>query len=115
MIGSRLVVSAVAAAFLSVLAIPALAQGKPTEIMISIKDNQFQPKETEVPANTPIIIKFKNLDSKPMEAESKDLRFEKIVPGGGEVTVNVRPQKPGRYEFYDDFHEDTTRGTLIVK
>jgi hypothetical protein len=31
------------------------------------------------------------------------------------VTVNVRAQKPGKYEFYDDFHEDTTRGTLIVK
>ena len=35
--------------------------------------------------------------------------------GGSEAIVNVRPQKPGRYEFYDDFHEETTRGALIVK
>ena len=42
-----------------------------------------------------------------MEFESKPLKFEKIVTGGGEATVNVRAQKPGRYEFYDDFHEDT--------
>lgn len=114
MIGTRFIVSAIAAAFLAAGAAPALAQ-KATEITISIKDNKFEPKEVEVPANTPVVIRFKNLDAKPMEAESKDLRFEKIIPGGGEVTVNVRAQKPGRYEFYDDFHEDTTRGALIVK
>jgi plastocyanin len=113
MIGTRLIASALAAAVLT-CAVPALAQ-KATEITISVKDNKFDPRETEVPANTPVIIKFKNLDAKPMEAESKELRFEKIIPGGGEVTVNVRAQKPGRYEFYDDFHEDTTRGALIFK
>jgi hypothetical protein len=91
----------------------ALADTK--EIAISVKDNKFDPGEIEAPANTPLVFRVKNLDSKPMEVESKDLKFEKIVPGGGEVTVNVRAQKPGKYEFYDDFHEATTRGTLTVK
>ena len=50
-----------------------------------------------------------------MEFESKELRFEKIIPGGGEATINVRAQKPGRYEFYDEFHEETTRGALVFK
>ena len=115
MVGSRFVISAIAAAFFAIAAVPALAQSKPTEISISVKDNKFQPAEIEVPANTPVVIKIKNLDPKPMEFESKSLRVEKIIPGGGEATVNVRAQKPGRYEFYDDFHEETTRGALVFK
>ncbi len=43
------------------------------------------------------------------------LRFEKIVTAGSEATVNVRAQKPGRYEFFDEFREDTVRGALVVK
>jgi plastocyanin len=85
------------------------------EIQISVKGNKFEPAEIEAPANTPIRLKIKNLDPKPMEFESKSLKVEKIITGNGEATVNVRAQKPGRYEFYDDFHEDTTRGTLVVK
>lgn len=94
---------------------PAAAQQKPVEIAITVKANKFEPATVEAPANTPLVFRVKNLDPKPMEIESKDLKFEKIVQGGGEVTINVRAQKPGKYEFYDDFHEDTTRGTLIVK
>lgn len=93
---------------------PAHAQ-QAVEISITVKDNKFEPATVEAPANTPIRFKVKNLDPKPMEFESKSLKFEKIVTGGSEVTVNVRAQKPGSYEFYDDFHEDTTRGTLTVK
>jgi plastocyanin domain-containing protein len=95
-------------------AAPSRAQ-QATEISISVKNNKFEPSEIEVPANTPVRIKVKNLDSKPMEFESKSLKVEKIVPGSSEATINVRAQKPGRYEFYDDFHEDTTRGALVVK
>ncbi len=93
---------------------PVCAQ-QPVEISITVKNNKFEPAEIEAPANTPVRIKIKNLDPKPMEFESKPLKFEKIVSGGGEAVVNVRAQKPGRYEFYDDFHEDTTRGALVVK
>jgi plastocyanin len=115
MIGIRLALSALAAVFIAAQAAPALAQSKATEIAITVKDNKFQPAEIEVPANTPVVIKIKNLDPKPMEFESKELRFEKIIPGGGEATITVRAQKPGRYEFYDEFHEETTRGALVVK
>jgi len=104
---------AAAFALLAFLSVPALAQSQ--EITVSVKDNKFDPAEIEVPANTPLVLRVKNLDPKPMEIESRDLKFEKIVPGGGQVTVNIRAQKPGRYEFFDDFHEATTRGTLVVK
>jgi hypothetical protein len=115
MFGIKFALATCLVALFAPLAVPASAQNKATEITISVKDNKFQPAETEVPANTPVVIKIKNLDPKPMEFESKELRFEKIIPGGGEATVNVRAQKPGRYEFFDDFHEETTRGALIFK
>src|SRR5215472_9429468 len=65
------------------------------------------------PANRPISIKVKNLDAAPMEFESVSLRVEKVIAAGSEGVVNVRALAPGRYEFFDDFHQET-RGTLIV-
>jgi hypothetical protein len=52
-----------------------------TEIQLSYKDKKFDPAEITAPANTPIVIKLKNLDSKAMEFESKTLRVEKVVAG----------------------------------
>jgi Cupredoxin-like domain len=49
-----------------------------------------------------------------MEFESVSLRVEKVVAPGGEGIINIRPLAPGRYEFIDDFHQET-RGTLIVQ
>ncbi|HEX9169621.1 MAG TPA: cupredoxin domain-containing protein, partial [Roseiarcus sp.] len=54
-------------------------------------------------------------DSTPSEFESKTLRVEKVVPSGGKISVQIRPLGPGRYRFFDDYHEDTTEGFLIVK
>jgi hypothetical protein len=105
----------------SVAALLALAPGgsvlaqQPVEITLSVKNNTFDPAEIEAPANTPIRLKVKNLDAKPMEFESKSLRIEKIITAGSEATFNIRGQKPGRYEFFDEFREETTRGALVVK
>ena len=33
----------------------------------------------------------------------------------GKIAVQIRPLGPGRYRFFDDYHEDTTEGFLIVK
>ena len=86
-----------------------------TEIQLSYKDKKFTPAEISAPANTPIVIKFKNLNSKAMELESKTLKIEKIVAAGSDATINVRAQKPGRYEFFDEYNEKTARGALVVK
>jgi hypothetical protein len=85
------------------------------EILLSYKDKKFDPAEIGAPANTPIVIKLKNLDAKAMEFESKTLHVEKVVAGSGEATINVRAQKPGRYEFFDEYNEKTARGALVVK
>jgi hypothetical protein len=49
-----------------------------------------------------------------MEFESVSLRVEKVIASGGEGVVNVRALAPGRYEFFDDFHQET-RGVLVVE
>jgi hypothetical protein len=86
-----------------------------TEFQLSYKDKKFDPAEISAPANTPIVIKLKNLDAKAMEFESKTLHVEKVVAGSSDATINVRAQKPGRYEFFDEYNEKVARGALVVK
>jgi hypothetical protein len=81
---------------------------------ISMKDHRFQPAELQAPAHKPIVIVVKNLDSAPAEFESNMLRVEKVVTGGGTITLRIRPLEPGRYRFFDDFHPET-QGYLVVK
>ena len=93
---------------------PALAQDS-TELTITVKDHKFDPAQLEAPAGKPIALRIKNLDPTPMEFESNALRVEKVLTGNGEAVVNIRPQKAGQYEFFDDFHASTTKGILVVK
>jgi hypothetical protein len=93
---------------------PALAQAT-IEVQLSYKDKTFDPAEVGAPANTPIVIKFRNLDRDAMEFESDALHIEKVVAAGKEATFKIRAQKPGRYEFFDEYNEKTARGALVVK
>jgi len=85
-----------------------------TAIGVSVKGHHFQPAEIRAPANRPLTLRVKNLDATAMEFESVSLRVEKVVAPGSEGIINVRPLAPGRYEFFDDFHQET-RGTLVVQ
>ena len=85
-----------------------------TAVSISVKGGRFVPSEIRAPANRPLTISVKNLDSAAIEFESVSLRVEKIVSPGAQGAVRVRPLAPGRYEFFDDFHQQT-RGTLVVE
>jgi plastocyanin len=93
---------------------PALAQ-ETIELTLTVKDHKFDPAQLEAPAGKPIALRVKNLDPTPMEFESNSLRVEKVLTGNGEGVVNIRPQKAGQYEFFDDFHASTTKGILVVK
>ncbi len=84
------------------------------QMSITMKDHQFDPAELHAPPGKMIAIHVKNLNPIVSEFESSDLHFEKIVPMGGEGVVYVRPQQPGRYNFYDDFHHET-QGFLVVQ
>jgi Cupredoxin-like domain len=107
------ILAAVCAA--SISAVSAAKAQNATEIALSYKDKKFVPAEISAPANTPIVIKFRNLDAKAMEFESKTLHFEKVVAGSSDAVINVRAQKPGRYEFFDEYNEKVARGALVVK
>jgi hypothetical protein len=82
-------------------------------LSIVMKDQKFDPPELHAPAGKPIAIHVKNLNAIVSEFESSDLHFEKIIPVGTEGVVYVHPLKPGRYNFYDDFHH-ATQGYLVV-
>ena len=112
-LSSKMLVAAVCL-LSAIAAVPANAQSA-TEIQLSYKDKKFDPAEITAPANTAIVIKLKNLDAKAMEFESKPLKIEKVVAGSSDATINVRAQKPGRYEFVDEYNEKVAKGTLVVK
>jgi heme/copper-type cytochrome/quinol oxidase subunit 2 len=83
-------------------------------IQLTLKDHRFSPAEVHAPANKPITITLKNLDSVPAEFESNMLRVEKVVTGGGTITMKIRPLAPGRYRFFDDFRPEA-QGYLVVQ
>ena len=100
-------------ALIFAIAAPAAAQ-EPT-YTLTIKDHRFEPSELEVPAGQKIALTVKNDDKTPEEFESTELRREKVIPGGGQVTVYIGPLKPGRYEFFGDFNPKTARGHIVAK
>jgi Cupredoxin-like domain len=59
-------------------------------IAIAVKDHRFQPAQISGPANRPLSIRVKNLDTTAMEFESVSLRVEKVIAAGSEGVVNVR-------------------------
>ena len=93
---------------------PAARADEAVTVSLSLKDHRFQPAEMHAPAGKPIVIVLKNLDPAPAEFESNMLRVEKVVTGGGTITIRIRPLEPGRYRFFDDFHPET-QGYLVVK
>ena len=84
------------------------------EFQLVVKDHRFTPEVTTVPASQKIRLIIENQDPTPEEFESHALNREKIVPAGGKIVVFVGPLKPGRYEYYGEFHADTARGWLVA-
>jgi plastocyanin len=100
-------------AVMAILAImPARADDAVT-LSLEIKDHRFDPAELHAPPGKPITLRVKNAGSNASEIESNEMHFEKVIAAGAEATIRVRPLKPGRYSFFDDFHRQT-EGFLIV-
>ena len=99
------------AAVVLALAAPAFAQDP---ITLTIRNNQFVPAEVQVPAGQRVELVIKNEQATPAEFESTSLHREKVVAAGATVSVFIGPLKPGRYEFFDDFHP-ATRGILVAQ
>ena len=90
------------------------AQAMP-EYKLVIRNHQFTPSTLKVPANTKFKVLVTNQDSTPSEFESNDFSREKIVLPGSTVTVFIGPLDKGKYRFFDDFHQSTGTGVMIVE
>ena len=101
------------------LVVAALAAGAfaadPPEIAITIEKNRFQPDEIRVKAGTPFVLVVTNKDVTPEEFESKELRIEKVIPGGKTLKIRVRALKAGTYPFVGEYHEATAKGRIIAE
>ncbi len=84
-------------------------------VEMTLKDHKFEPSHITVPANKPFIIRLKNVDKTPAEFESHDMKAEKIIAGGKTMPIRIRALKAGAYTFFDEFNEQTTRGTVTAK
>ena len=47
--------------------------------------------------------------------KSFDLNREKVVSGKGKIIVFIGPLKPGIYQYFGDFHQNTAKGTIVVE
>jgi hypothetical protein len=103
----------VAAASFAMVTLPLRADDSVT-FEVAVKNHKFEPAEIKGPAGKLIVLKVKNLDAAPIEFESEPLQFETVVKPNAEVLVKVKPQKPGSYDFFDDWHQET-KGTLQVQ
>lgn len=80
-----------------------------------IKDHKFIPQELEIPANQKVKLIIKNQDKTAAEFESHELKREKVIQGNSQAVVFVGPLSAGRYPFFDEFNEATTKGAIVVK
>jgi len=83
-------------------------------VSVAAKDGRFEPATLEVPAGKRIRIEVSNQGSKPIEFESKALKFEKVLAPGAKASVVVNPLKPGEYAFFDEFSPDA-KGKVVAR
>ena len=98
-------------------AVPALAapSSENGPIAVTLKDHKFTPSEIHVKANEPVVIALTNKDATAEEFDSIALKVEKVVAGGGEGDVHIRPLSPGRYPFMGEYHSSTAQGVVVAQ
>ena len=116
LIGTKLSILAAAAFACALLLSGAAARAEDAQVFnLTIKDHKFDPAELHVPAGKPIILVVRNADATAEEFESSALKVEKIIAGGQQGTVRLRPLAAGSYAFVGEFHEDTASGKIIAE
>ena len=85
------------------------------EYVITIKDHKFTPAELTIPAGQKVKLLVKNQDPTPEEFESHDLNREKIIGGNKEGIIFVGPLKPGTYNYFGEFNQDSAQGKIIAQ
>ena len=105
----------VAVALVVAVGVSARADDDVIEQRLVLKDHAFVPHELTIPQGRKIKLIVDNQDPTAAEFESAELHREKVVAAKSTTAVFIGPLDPGAYGFFDDFHRDSTTGTLIVK
>jgi cupredoxin-like protein len=103
-----------AGAMLLLASLTAGARADDGGVPVVVADGGFVPTEIQGPPGARFRLDVTNRTAVPIEFESFELNRERVVQPGQTVTVYLSGLTPGRYEFFDDFHQDR-RGTLVVK
>jgi hypothetical protein len=100
---------------LSLLAFAAPVHAQNAGINLRFENHRFQPQSLTVPLGRPLIISVINASRETIEFESFKLNRERVVGAGETINVPLPPLRPGRYDFYDDFHQDVPEGSIVAK
>lgn len=112
----NLMVGRLAAAFAAAVLLSGAAQaGELPTYTVVAKDGRLAPDTLNVPAGVRFKIVVRNEGRDPVEFESLQLRKEKVLGPGVQSFVVIAPLKPGEYDFFDEFHPDTSRSRIVVK
>lgn len=85
------------------------------ELLLVIKNHQFEPSELKVLAGQRVKLVVHNQDATPEEFESHSLNREKVIPAGAKATIYIGPLKPGRYSFIGEYNEATAKGVVVAE
>ncbi len=104
----------IALVYFLMMAAPAMAEDLPV-FQLAAKGGRFNPTVIEVPAGKRFKIEITNEGPGAIEFESRDLKQEKVLAAGAKSFVVINALKPGTYKFFDEYHEDTAKGTIVAK
>ena len=85
------------------------------DVFAKLLGGRLDPVELEVVAGQRFKIELHNAGSTPVEFESRRLRQEKVMGPGVHSFVVVHPLKPGRYDYFDEFHLPDAQGVIIAR
>ncbi len=94
---------------------PALAADDMPSFRLECNNGVFKPQKLLVPAGKKFRIEIFNTGTEAIEFESLQLRKEKALNPGGNSFVVIYPLDAGEYKFFDDFHIQVGRGSIVAK
>jgi plastocyanin len=97
-----------------VLVLAAAAAADEPSFPLVVGEAGFAPAEIEAPAGARLKLEVTNQTAAAIEFESFELNRERVIQPGQTASVWLSGLSPGRYEFFDDFHQER-RGALLVK
>ena len=102
------------AAFLVATFVAGPAIASPARVVMTLAGHKFSPASVTVPPGEKITIQLTNHDMATEEFDSHDLKVEKLVTPGGQITFTVGPLAPGAYAFMGEFHPTTAQGHILA-